>query len=129
MSIPTTSESIVIPQHLPTEEPVQSTDEKLSILSNNKKKRRTAIVETVQTNAVYRRHAPIADEYKSQFNVLCLDGGGMKGVSECAMIEAIEEYTGRQAHELFDLVCGTSTGGILTCAVCKEFSLDILTQQ
>ena len=33
------------------------------------------------------------------------------------MLWQLQEHTGRRMHELFDLVCGTSTGGILAAAL------------
>jgi patatin-like phospholipase/acyl hydrolase len=33
------------------------------------------------------------------------------------MLWQLQERTGRRMHELFDLVCGTSTGGILAAAL------------
>lgn len=47
--------------------------------------------------------------------VLSISGGGMRGVIPARMLAEIERRTGRMIHELFDLVCGTSTGGILAC--------------
>lgn len=45
--------------------------------------------------------------------ILALDGGGIKGVLAAAFLEAIEEATGKRTAEYFDLVAGTSTGGII----------------
>lgn len=57
--------------------------------------------------------------------VLAMDGGGMKGISTVRMLRELEERTGRQIHELFDLIVGTSTGGLLAVAVgLRKLSLD-----
>jgi patatin-like phospholipase/acyl hydrolase len=45
--------------------------------------------------------------------VLAVDGGGIRGVVPAIVMAAIEERTGRRIGELFDLIAGTSTGGIL----------------
>jgi patatin-like phospholipase/acyl hydrolase len=45
--------------------------------------------------------------------VLSIDGGGIRGIIPARIIASIEEQTGRPAAQLFDLIAGTSTGGIL----------------
>ena len=49
--------------------------------------------------------------------VLCLDGGGIKGLVLIEMLMAIEQITGKRIRELFDWIIGTSTGGILALAM------------
>lgn len=46
-------------------------------------------------------------------SILCLDGGGIKGLCMLESLIHIEKRTGRCIHELFDIICGTSTGGLL----------------
>jgi patatin-like phospholipase/acyl hydrolase len=45
--------------------------------------------------------------------ILCVDGGGVKGLLALQVIKELEESTGKPACELFDLMVGTSTGGII----------------
>ena len=45
--------------------------------------------------------------------VLSIDGGGIRGIIPAMVIAHIERLLGKPAHELFDLMVGTSTGGIL----------------
>ena len=45
--------------------------------------------------------------------ILAIDGGGIKGAFPAAFLAAIEEATGKRIAEHFDLVAGTSTGGII----------------
>lgn len=47
------------------------------------------------------------------FRILCLDGGGMRGVFTSAFIAATEELLGRPVADCVDLIAGTSTGGLI----------------
>ncbi len=48
------------------------------------------------------------------FKILSIDGGGIRGIIPAMVLAAIEEKTGKKISEIFDLIVGTSTGGILT---------------
>lgn len=54
---------------------------------------------------------------KQGLRILSMDGGGMKGLGTVQMLKEIEKGTGKRIHELFDLICGTSTGGMLAVAL------------
>uniref|UniRef100_A0A8C5D1W3 phospholipase A2 n=1 Tax=Gouania willdenowi TaxID=441366 RepID=A0A8C5D1W3_GOUWI len=58
--------------------------------------------------------------------LLCLDGGGIKGLVLIQMLIALEKEAGRPTRELFDWVAGTSTGGILALAIIHGKSLEYL---
>ncbi|MGH8520793.1 MAG: CBASS cGAMP-activated phospholipase [Gammaproteobacteria bacterium] len=47
------------------------------------------------------------------FRILALDGGGIKGTFTAAVLAAWERDTGLRVVDRFDLIAGTSTGGIL----------------
>lgn len=52
-----------------------------------------------------------------KFKILSIDGGGLKGLIPLQVIMEIEKITGQPIHKTFDLIAGTSTGGLLTCAL------------
>jgi patatin-like phospholipase/acyl hydrolase len=54
-----------------------------------------------------------AEAAARRFQVLALDGGGVRGIFTAALLAGIEADTGRPALDHFDLVVGTSTGGII----------------
>lgn len=47
------------------------------------------------------------------FRILALDGGGIKGAFTASVLATWEEQTGLKIVDHFDLIAGTSTGGIL----------------
>ncbi|XP_068666286.1 phospholipase A I-like isoform X2 [Aristolochia californica] len=62
---------------------------------------------------------------KQGLRILSMDGGGMKGLATVQILKQIEQGTGKQIHEMFDLICGTSTGGMLAVALgIKQMTLD-----
>jgi patatin-like phospholipase/acyl hydrolase len=52
-----------------------------------------------------------------RFQILALDGGGIKGLFAAATLAAIEEDCGTAVADHFDLIAGTSTGGIIALAL------------
>ncbi|XP_035516368.1 85/88 kDa calcium-independent phospholipase A2 isoform X2 [Morone saxatilis] len=65
-------------------------------------------------------------EKKKKDSLLCLDGGGIKGLVLIQMLIALEREAGRPTRELFDWVAGTSTGGILALAIIHGKSMEYL---
>ncbi|QQM28270.1 patatin-like phospholipase family protein [Elizabethkingia sp. M8] len=52
-----------------------------------------------------------------KFRILSIDGGGLRGIIPLQFIKEIEDITGQPIHKTFDLIAGTSTGGLLTSAL------------
>jgi uncharacterized protein len=50
--------------------------------------------------------------------ILAIDGGGIRGLIPALVLTELERRAGRRVFEMFDLIAGTSTGGILACALC-----------
>ena len=51
------------------------------------------------------------------FRILSLDGGGIKGAFSASVLATLEENNGRKVADHFDLIVGTSTGGILAIGI------------
>jgi len=47
------------------------------------------------------------------YKVLSLDGGGIRGVFPAAFLARLEDRIGQPIGSYFDLIVGTSTGGII----------------
>ncbi len=52
-----------------------------------------------------------------RFQLLALDGGGVRGIFTAALLAGLEEDVGSPLVDHFDLVVGTSTGGIIALAL------------
>ncbi|HEX6492940.1 MAG TPA: patatin-like phospholipase family protein [Candidatus Dormibacteraeota bacterium] len=49
--------------------------------------------------------------------ILSIDGGGIRGIIPATVLSEIERRTGRRIADLFEVIAGTSTGGILACGL------------
>ena len=67
------------------------------------------LVKKMQELAIYRK--------KNGSRILCLDGGGIKGLNQIEILRQIEVTTGKNIVDLFDWIVGTSTGGIIALAL------------
>jgi uncharacterized protein len=53
------------------------------------------------------------------YRILSIDGGGIKGLIPAVILDRLEHAVGRPVAECFDLIAGTSTGGILAVALAR----------
>lgn len=51
------------------------------------------------------------------FKILSIDGGGIKGLYSATILKKFEEKFNCQISDHFDLICGTSTGGLIALAL------------
>jgi uncharacterized protein len=49
--------------------------------------------------------------------ILAIDGGGIRGIIPTVVLRAFETYTGRECVDMFDLLVGTSTGGLIALGI------------
>ncbi len=66
-----------------------------------------------ETHAMIKQKEEISRFRRTGQRVLCLDGGGIKGLVQIEVLSQIEEATGEKITDLFDFIVGTSTGAIV----------------
>lgn len=59
------------------------------------------------------------DTSRHSIKILSIDGGGIRGILPAGILAEIEKRTAQPASALFDLMAGTSTGGILVLGLTK----------
>ena len=69
---------------------------------------------------------PARPEPRPGLRLLSLEGGGIKGLTLIWQLRALERAAGKPIHELFDLIGGVSTGGIIALAIARGTPLDDL---
>jgi patatin-like phospholipase/acyl hydrolase len=47
------------------------------------------------------------------FNILSIDGGGLRGIIPLHILQQVEALTGKRIQDSFDMIAGTSTGGLI----------------
>lgn len=52
-----------------------------------------------------------------KFKILAIDDGGIKGLYSSTIIEHLEKEFGCKISDYFDMICGTSTGGLISLAL------------
>lgn len=50
---------------------------------------------------------------KTTFKILSIDGGGIKGLYSATVLAELEKAYGCRLCDYFDMICGTSTGGLI----------------
>lgn len=63
------------------------------------------------------------DVQGARFNILALTGGGYRGLYTAHVLARFEEFAGRPLGQCFDLIAGTSIGGILALALAFEIPM------
>jgi patatin-like phospholipase/acyl hydrolase len=56
------------------------------------------------------------------FKILSIDGGGIKGLYSASILASLELKTGKSIADHFDMICGTSTGGLIAIGLANGMS-------
>lgn len=67
------------------------------------------------------------DQPQKVFKVLSVDGGGIKGIYSARILERLESRFNCQIADYFDLICGTSTGGLIALALSLKIPASVIT--
>lgn len=60
------------------------------------------------------------DENKKTFKILSIDGGGIKGLYSSSILKRLEAKFKCLTSDHFDMICGTSTGGLIALALASK---------
>jgi uncharacterized protein len=73
----------------------------------------------VQTVAQEESKEAMNTTTNPKYKILSIDGGGIRGIIPALILAEIEKRTKQQIFTLFDLIAGTSTGGITALGLTK----------
>jgi patatin-like phospholipase/acyl hydrolase len=54
------------------------------------------------------------------FKILSIDGGGIKGLYSSTILEHLERKFDGKIADYFDMICGTSTGGLIALGLSAD---------
>ncbi len=61
---------------------------------------------------------------KRKYKILSIDGGGIKGLYSLYILKRLEEKYKVKIYDKFDMICGTSTGGIIALGIAINEEID-----
>ncbi|MEH2266216.1 patatin-like phospholipase family protein [Nostoc sp.] len=79
-----------------------------------------------QTSTQERSQKTMNTKANPKYKILAIDGGGIRGIIPTMLLAEIEKRTQKPIFSLFDLISGTSSGGILALGLTKpKLNLDV----
>ncbi|WP_013324779.1 patatin-like phospholipase family protein [Gloeothece verrucosa] len=75
--------------------------------------------EPIQTLTEEESQKTMNTTAKPKYRILSIDGGGIRGIIPAIILAEIEKRTQKPISSLFDLIAGTSSGGILALGLTK----------
>jgi patatin-like phospholipase/acyl hydrolase len=68
-----------------------------------------------------------SEKHEKVFKVLSVDGGGIKGIYSARILEQFEKKFNCRLADYFDLICGTSTGGLIALGLSLKIPVSVIT--
>ena len=59
----------------------------------------------------------MANDEKKSIKVLSIDGGGIRGIIPAVILGEMQKRLGKDIYNFFDLIAGTSPGGIIALGI------------
>lgn len=63
-----------------------------------------------------------------KYKILCISGGGIRGIIPATILQELEKEAGKSVTQIFDLVVGTSTGGIIAAGIATGMTPESITE-
>jgi|GEM_PF-4790854 len=85
-------------------------------------------LEKRSSGTIYRQRAQQHWKPEKPFKILCIDGGGIKGILPASLFSLVEKNIlgGEPIADYVDMICGTSTGGIIGLGLSLNKSADTI---
>jgi uncharacterized protein len=77
---------------------------------------------SVAINKLKEQNDAVNQEKDKHYRILCIDGGGILGTFPASFLACIEDHLERPIGDYFDLIAGTSTGGIIAIGLALGLS-------
>lgn len=79
----------------------------------------SASQKSLSTSIQEQQKKDMAAAKNPKYKILSIDGGGIRGIIPAIVLAEIEKRTKKPIFSLFDLISGTSTGGVLALGLTK----------
>ncbi|QKQ75852.1 patatin-like phospholipase family protein [Nostoc sp. TCL240-02] len=107
----------------------RQTEKSANIQTNQPKGEKSETAQTVAANIQQQEQPQTSTQERSpktmntkanpKYKILAIDGGGIRGIIPTMILAEIEKRTQKPIFSLFDLISGTSSGGILALGLTK----------
>ena len=106
-------------EEIPTENSTSSQQQETTINTTINQVESPVNIQTLPPLSTQESQENINKTAQPKYKILAIDGGGIRGIIPALVLAEIEKRTQKPIFSLFDLITGTSTGGILALGLTK----------